>query len=177
MLTPILRAAWPAVIAGALALQLAHAEIYTWVDASGSVNVGNLAPPKDVRVIKVTHTNAPETAARVDAAREAARRAETQALEERVRQLEDEVELAKRQAPPPVMYREMPAPPPQYRGPPPLQYAVAAAPPAYTGCDPAWMDCGLWWSPEIFPAGVVVLRGSGLRRFPAVRAGRHLAVR
>ncbi|MGH8712546.1 MAG: DUF4124 domain-containing protein [Casimicrobiaceae bacterium] len=178
MRTPIRRSgAWLAVVAGVFALPLAHADIYTWVDAAGSINVGNIAPPKDGRVVKVTHANAPETAARIDAAREAARRAETQALEERVRQLEREVASAKRQAPPPVAYRDVTAsPPPRYRAPPPVQYAVVATPPAYGGCDPGWMGCGSWWSPAIYPASVIVLRTPGFRRFPAVRAGRHMTV-
>ncbi|MGH2408440.1 MAG: DUF4124 domain-containing protein [Candidatus Limnocylindrales bacterium] len=174
----MLRTAWLAIIAGALGLQAADAEIYTWVDTSGSVNVGNLAPPKDVRVIKVTPALAPATAARNEAAREAARLAETQALEERVRQLEGEVEAAKRQ-PPPVVYSEMPAPPPpRYRA-PPVRYAVVSTPPAYSGCDAGWMDCGLGlgWSPAFFPTSVIVLRAPGFRRFPAVRTGRHFTVR
>src|SRR6185295_6160330 len=52
------------------------------------------SPPDGVRVISVART-APEAAgARENAAREAARRAETQALEERVRQLESAASAA-----------------------------------------------------------------------------------
>ena len=95
MLTPLLRAALPAVLAGTLGLQPAHADIYTWVDASGVVNVSNLAPPENVRLTDVIHASAPKTTSREDAARDTARDAEVQALAERVRQLEDEVELAR----------------------------------------------------------------------------------
>jgi Domain of unknown function (DUF4124) len=171
MLTPILRIALPMLVAGTLGLQPAHADIYTWADASGSVNVSNLAPPEGARVISVAHTSAAD-AARANAAREAAARAETLALEERVRQLEDEAS-ARRQAPPQVIYRDIPTPPPlQYRidpAPPPVQYTVYSSPPAYTaGCDPGWMDCGLGWFPNFYSTGVVFVRAPSFRRFPSV---------
>ena len=123
MLTPILRAVLSVLVAGTLGLQLAHADIYTWADASGSVNVSNLEPPQGARVISVTHTS-PADAARENAARDAARRAETLALEERVRQLESEAE-ARRQAPPPVVYAP-PPPAPYWTQPAPtaVQYVV-----------------------------------------------------
>ena len=180
MLTRLLRASLPAVLAGTFGLQLAHADIYTWVDASGTINVSNLAPVEGVRVINVMHASAPATATRDDAARDAARQAEVQALAERVRQLEDEAELARRQVPPQVEYRAIPAPPVmQYvvdLAPPPAQYAVNVAPPANTGCDPTWMDCGLWWVPGIYPTRVVVLRAPNFRRFHPVHGGHPFAV-
>jgi len=170
MLTPLLRTVFPVLVASTLGLQLAHADIYTWADASGSVNVSNLAPPQGARVISVTHTNAAD-AARESAARDAARRAETLALEERVRQLEADAE-ARRQAPPQVVYPPIPAPPSmQYRydpAPPPVQYTVYSSPPAYTmGCDPGWMDCGLGWFPNFYSTGVVFVRAPSFRRFPS----------
>ena len=181
MLTRLLRASLPAIFAGTFGLQPAHADIYTWVDASGTINVSNLAPPEGVRVTNILRASAPASAARDDAARNAARQ-EVQALAERVRQLEDEVELARRQVPQ-VEYRAIPAPPVmQYvvdLAPPPVQYAVNVvdvAPPAYTGCDPAWMGCGLWWGPGIYPASVVVVRAPNFRRFPPVHGGHHFAV-
>jgi hypothetical protein len=170
MLTPIFRTALPLLVAGSLGLPLAHADIYTWADASGSVNVSNLAPPQGARVISVTHTSAAD-AARDNAARDAARRAETVALEERVRQLEADAELAKRPPAPQVVYPVIPPPPP-YRydpAPPPVQYTVYSSPPAYTmGCDPGWMDCGLGWYPNFYPTGVVFVRAPTFRRFPSV---------
>jgi Domain of unknown function (DUF4124) len=88
MLTRLLRATLPAVLAGTFGLQPAHADLYTWVDASGGVNVSNLAPPEGVRITNVT----PASPTATRDAREAARDAEVQTLTKRVRQLEDEVE-------------------------------------------------------------------------------------
>ena len=180
MPTPILRTALPLLVAGTLGLQCAQADIYTWADASGSVNVSNLAPPEGARVISVTRTGAAD-AARENAARDAARRAETQALEERVRQLEEEAS-ARRQAPPQVVYRDIPAPPPvQYRidpAPPPVQYTVFSSPPAYAaGCDPGWMGCGVGWFPNFYSTGVVFVRVPTFRRFPSGPVGRHFVAR
>ena len=176
--TSLLRMSLPAILAGTLGLQLAHADIYTWVDASGSINVSNVAPPEGVRVASITHASPPATAARAAAAREAARQAEVQALAERVRQLEDDVELARHHAPPQVEYRAVPAPPViQYAAvPSPAQYAVNPAPPAYTGCDPAWIECGLWAIPGFYPTSVVVLVPNFRRVHPG-RGGHPFAVR
>src|SRR5437763_13179796 len=117
-------------VAGPLAVVPARAEVYTWVDASGTVNVSNLAPPSGVHVTNVVHEIAQATAARVDAAREAARAAEVQTLSDRVRQLEDEAEFARRQAPPPLAYQPLQPPPVTYivtPPAPPMQYAAAPA--------------------------------------------------
>jgi hypothetical protein len=179
MRTLILRTALYSVLAGMLGLQAAHADIYTWTDASGAVNVSNLDPPKDARVISVTHT-APASAAREEAARDAARRAETQALEQRVRQLEDEVELARRAPAPQVVYPPIPAPGRYWTEPAPVQpvqYAVVTGPPAYNqGCDPSWLSCGLGWWPGFYPS-VVFVRAPSFRRFPAFSSGHHVAGR
>ena len=67
-----------ALAAAALAHVPARASIYTWIDAKGLVNVSNLPPPDDVRVIR--HTPEPPR----DPAREAARQAELQALQGQV---------------------------------------------------------------------------------------------
>ena len=45
-----------ALLVGALGSQLARADIYTWVDTSGTVNVSNIAPPEGTRVTIVTET-------------------------------------------------------------------------------------------------------------------------
>ncbi len=117
----LLQSTLAALLFGAFGSQLAHADIYTWVDSSGTLNVSNIAPPDGTRVTSVIHASAPETAARDAAAHEAARQAEVQALNERMRQLEGEVQIASRQVPPPD-YRPLPAPPV-------VQYFVNAAPP------------------------------------------------
>ncbi len=180
MVTGVFRAALPAILAGALELPLAHADIYTWIDASGMINVSNIAPPEGARVTNILHARPPEVVARENAAREAMRQAETQVLSERVRQLEDEVALARRQAPPRTDYRSVPPPPIQYVVEPgalPMQYAVDVAPPVYAGCDSAWLGCGLWWAPGIYPASVFVVSAPSFRRFPPVRSGHNVAIR
>src|ERR1700681_4785041 len=88
--TRLLRAALPVVLAATFGLQPAHADLYTWVDASGGVNVSNLAPPAGVRVTNVIPASPPKTTT-YDDAREAVRDAEVQALTKRIRQLEDQV--------------------------------------------------------------------------------------
>ena len=181
MVTGVFRAALPAILAGTFGLPLAHADIYTWVDASGAINVSNIAPPDGVRVTNILHARPPEVVARENAAREAMRQAETQALAERVRQLEDEVALARRQAPPRADYRPSPAPPViQYiveQAAPPMQYAADVPSPAYTGCSPAWIGCGLWWVPGFYPASVFVVSAPNFRRFPPARSGHNFAIR
>ena len=126
-------------VGGAACAGLARADIYTWVDASGIVNYSDNPPPKGVQAIGVARDIALRNAAPADpaAAREAAQQAEMQAMAERIRMLEREVDQAGRQAPP-------------------LQYA-AAPPPSGYGCDPAWSDCGYGWGASIFPPAVVVV--------------------
>jgi hypothetical protein len=179
MFTHLLRAAFAVTLAGTFGLQLAHADIYTWVDPSGVVNVSNLTPPEGARVTKVIHETAPKIAMRDDAVREAARQAEVQALATRVQQLQDEVDQARRQPPVQVEYRTIPAPPAMPYGvdlaPPPLQYADNAA--AGYGCDGTWAGCGVWWGPGIYPANVVVLRAPNSRHFNPVHVGHHFAAR
>jgi endonuclease/exonuclease/phosphatase (EEP) superfamily protein YafD len=101
MLTRLLSAVLPAVVAGTLGLQPAHADIYTWIDATGGVSASNLDPPDGVRVINVIHGSAPNSQVRDEVVRDAARDAELQTLTERVRQIEDEIEAARRQVPAP----------------------------------------------------------------------------
>ena len=55
MLIGLVRLSLPAALAGALCVQPAQADIYTWVDASGTINVSNLAPPDGVSVTRVVH--------------------------------------------------------------------------------------------------------------------------
>jgi Domain of unknown function (DUF4124) len=180
MLIRFVRASLPAMLAGTVGLPLAHADIYTWVDPSGAVNVSNLAPPESVHVTSVIHASAPANAARDAAVRDAAHQAEVQALADRVRQLEDEVQFAGRQGPPQVEYRAVPPPPViQYiinQAPPPAQYPIDAAPSAYTGCDSGWIDCGLYQGPFIYPASVILLRAPNFRRPQPFRDGHQFAV-
>lgn len=161
MLTLVGRIALPALAAGLLALP-AHAEIYTWIDASGVTNVTNLPPPEGAKVTKVQPALPPDIVAREDAARETARKAEAEALAKRVRELEDVLSRS-----PPPDYRPPAAPPAvQYivePQPAPMQLTVETAPPAYDssygygGCNPSWAGCALSWWPGLYPASVIVV--------------------
>jgi hypothetical protein len=169
MLKPLVRGALPAMLAGACALPLAHADIYTWTDESGRVNISNLTPPDGVRVTSVMHESKAAIAAR-DAARETAqealREAEVRALAERVRQLQSEVEIARRTVPPQVEYRPVPMPvymPYPVEVAPQPQYVVATSM-ANGGCGFGWPDCAFGWYPGIYPVNLVVPRPSHFRR-------------
>jgi hypothetical protein len=183
MLKPLFRgvlAVVAVVTATTLGSRIAQADIYTWADGSGSINVSNLSPPQGVRVISVAHASSESVAARENAAREAARRAETLALEERVRQLESEA-AARRQAPTPVVYPVVAAPPRRSYwtepAPEPVQYSVSMAPSVYTrSCDPGWMDCGVGLFPGFYPTTVVFLRAPTFRRFLATPIRHGFAV-
>ena len=160
MLRRFFIAALPAVLACTLGLGRAHADIYTWVDASGFVTLSNLPPPEGVRVTNVTHETPQKLATRDDAAREAVRQAELQALSDRVRQLENEVEVARRTVPPPsIAYIPVAAPAP-------VQYQSELAPAPSGWCDPTWASCWGLWGSGFYPASVVVVRGHNFHHFP-----------
>jgi len=165
----VLGVAYAVLLALGLGAPSARGDIYTWIDASGVTNVSNLAPPDGANVTKVQRALPPEILAREDAARDAARQAEAQALAARVRQLEDEARAA-----PPPDFRPLIPPPPviQYivqAPPPPMQQTVEITQPAYGngyggygyGCDPSWFGC--WW-PGYYPASVFVVNTPGKGR-------------
>jgi len=183
MLTPLLRTTAITALTIACASSLAHADIYTWTDDKGRVNISNLEPPDGARVTSVVRENKALTAAN-EAAREAAREkakealrdAEVQALAERVRQLQVEVDVAKRPPPGPIAAVSAPAYMP-YTGefaPPPVQYNIINASPvmggggASNGCYSGWPDCQLGWYsgyyPGFYPVSVVVPRDRHFRR-------------
>ena len=173
----LLRAALLAATAGTGASGLANADVFTWVDKSGRVNVSNLEPPAGAHVTSVVHVDAPKvTPAAAAAARETRHQAEVAALAEQVRQLQDEVEAAQRppRPPPPPRYRVVTAPAVPYAAgdwaPDASPYAYAA-PPATPGCGPAWADCPPFWGPG-FATSVIVLRAPHFHRFSHSR-GRH----
>jgi hypothetical protein len=157
-------------LAGACALPLAHADIYTWTDESGRVNVSNLAPPEGVKVTRVVQESLPRVAPPPRAEPEALREAEMRVLAERVRQLQDEVEAAKRQPIREADYRMMPPPviqyiqAPQYVQAPPAQYTMAP-PPAVAGCGFGFdsLDC-VGWGMGFYPANYIVLSSAPFRR-------------
>lgn len=74
------------VLAGA-STQAAHADVYTWVDAAGNLNVSNLAPPAGTRVKSVARED-PAAKLRAEAIRDAAKDTELRALTQRVAELE-----------------------------------------------------------------------------------------
>jgi len=169
VLRRLLRVGVALVLACTLGVTLAHAAIYTWVDGSGTVNISNLAPPEGARVISVVQESPPRIAPPADAASEAARQLEIQALSERVRQLEYEAEFARRPAPPAPVYQGFPAV--QYS-----QYPADYGPAASSGCDPSWAGCTNWWSPYGYPA-IVVLQSPNFRRSRPIHGGPNAPVR
>ena len=137
---------------GALAPAVASAEIYGWVDPSGDVTYSNLPPPKNARVfdvIKETPPPSPEA----QAAAEAAHRSQMDALNDKVHQLEREMQMQRQLAAAP------PYPPPgpyssgsSGYGP---SYTGAYAPPDYgVGCDSDYYDCNLWDGPAYYSVGI-----------------------
>ena len=164
----LLRTAMPAILAGALGAPLAHADVYTWTDRSGRLNVSNIAPPEGVHVSRVVREDPPKVRPAAPP-RDTVRDAEMQALTERVGELQAEVDRAQRQPPvPAVAYRAVaPAPPVQVvvNVVPPAPAANYAAVPGYPpGCDPTVFGCPAFG----YPVGVVVLKAPRFHRFDHV---------
>jgi Domain of unknown function (DUF4124) len=166
------------IVAGMLYPPSVRADVYTWVDATGATHVSNLPPPEGVRTANVTRA-APKDPAREAAFREAAREAEMRALNERVEQLQAEVERSRREAQqlvstPPIQYAPAPAAP--------YVIVVSAPPPAYpqpaypqpaSGCDYSWGNCGFGFWPGYYPTSVVVVRDRHFRHHRPIHGGRH----
>jgi hypothetical protein len=178
MVPRLLPAVFSLVLACTSGLQVARADIYTWIDKTGSINVSNMAPPDGIHVTNVLHESPPRVAPPRDTVAVTTRDAEMQALDERIRELEYEVELARHPAPPPAQYY---APPPsvQYYAPaaPVMQYVVNVAAPATGGCDQAWYGCGSsWWTSGFYPPSVVVVGAPAFHQpFPS-HGGGNLAM-
>jgi hypothetical protein len=171
MLSRFLRVVVPIALACTLGPKFAHASIYTWVDAKGTVNISNLAPPEGARVISVVQESPPRIAPPADAGRDAAHELEVQALSDRVRQLEYEAEFARRVAPPPAPVYQQSFPPVQYS-----QFPPDYAPTTGSGCDPSWAGCAGWWSPYGYPA-IFVVQQPNFRRGRPIHGGPNLPVR
>jgi hypothetical protein len=168
------------VLASAFGVQPAHADIYTWTDAKGSLNVSNLPPPEGGRVSHLVHEASRPVAPPSDSAREAARQAEVRALAQRVQQLEAEAATAKSAMPPDFAYPPPVAAPVYAPAPPPsVQYNVTLLPqtpqydagsaPGVPACDPTWAGCAPWWGVPFYSGPVVVLRAPNFHRFPPFR--------
>jgi len=134
-------------LGGASLVQPARADVFTWLDSAGRMNVSNVEPPEGARVKSVVRTKSRPK----DAVSESARQAEVAALERRVRELEDEADAARQQStppPPPVVYQIFQAaPPPIASAQAIVSYDGASYPSGNYGCDPSWAGCALWWSP------------------------------
>ena len=138
------------------ALPYAYADVYAWVDSSGTMTLSDLPPPPGVHVVNVVNENTPGVPPRAGPApiREPSREADVRALSERIRQLEHQIELASYQPPPLAQY----------------------TPPAPSGwCNGAWADCGPWWSAPAYPLGfgLVVAPTRGFRQFHRFHGTAH----
>ena len=123
------------VLSGAC-VQRAEADVYTWVDAAGNVNVSNLAPPAGTKVRSIARED-PAARARAEAARAAAKDTELRALTERVAELERANEPPARPPGPPYMG------PPPYAVPPPPRFSVTMMPSAAEEFTPPLLpSCG-----------------------------------
>ena len=167
-----------AVLAGTLGIACAHADIYTWVDRNGVTNVSNLPPPEGVRLTNVSHAP-PRDAAREAAAREASQQAELRILNERLAQLQDQIEQARREPPvaypPPPMLVVAPQAPASY-----IVNVLSAPAPSYpqgpAACDYSFGDCGFGvWPGYYYAPGVFPIRaGKNNRRFGPSQGNGHL---
>jgi hypothetical protein len=167
-----------AALAAALAAP-AFADIYTWTDASGRVNISNVEPPQDVHPRRIAQTPAQKKES--DAARAAAQASEVESLKARVAELESEVERTQQQesAAPPAYALATPAAPRVVvvtpPAPPPITYA---APPDVARCDPLVFGCPAFG----YPVNVVVIkqprfhRRDGFHRHDGFRRDRFDAV-
>ena len=160
-----------AALGAALTAASAAADVYTWVDAAGNVNVSNLAPPAGARVTAVAKETA-GASARAEAARKAAHDAEVRALADRVAELESAAQAARMApayGPPPPM-----AAPLAYASPPAPQFVVTTMPAAEDvapspGYACAWVGCALPYASGFYAPVVVVAPGFNRRD----RFGRH----
>ena len=172
MVIGLLRATLVAAHAIALGAGLAHAEIYTWVDAKGVVNVGNEPPPDGVRITGITPAVPQKIAAYYEAAREVARQAELQAMADRVRQLENEVEAARWTAPPPQVIN------PVVNQWTPVTYNIEISPPASPsyGCDSDWAGWGGCIGSGYYSPGYIVNRPVRPRHPQPIRVDRPFSL-
>ena len=144
---------------------VARADIYTWTDAAGRVNVSNITPPEAARVTRVTRDISPKPDA--VASRDNAQQQDVRALADRVRQLEQELDIPKSAPTAPVPVPIPPAPAVvtiwNYVAPPvsPVADAPFYAQPSYGGCD---FNCAPAWVSSVYPAGGATIGTPALRR-------------
>jgi len=161
-------------LATAFGWTVAHADIYTWVDASGNVNLSNRTPPEGARVTNVYRED-PAVHTAAEASRATAARDALKALNDRVAQLERDLEAANDHPPPvPVVYA--PASPPPAAYPPVIvqTIVVPSPPPAYANCSPSWVGCVSSDSFGFYPGGIFVLSAPASNRFDGSHRGAHM---
>jgi hypothetical protein len=142
-----------AVVLALLASAAAQAEILGWVDAAGNVTYSNLPPPKDARVID--QIKEVPVDAQAQAAAATLHQSQMQALNDRVRDLERQLNQSQHAAPS-VVY----APPP---------------PAAGAGCDSQYYDCASWDGPIYTTVGLPYLRPGRHHPEGRPRGPRHFA--
>ncbi len=170
-------------LAAAIALSAAagapaRADIYTWLDEKGTLNVSNLEPPPGVTVTHVDRSLPQKSPPSAPARDEA-----IAALSDRVAALQDEI--ARRDATARVVYMAPPEEPPAAASaaydmaaaypPAPIQQWISiygtAPPPASYGCDPSWWGCSSGWVSFGYP-GVIVVPAAPHRGIPRPPHGR-----
>ena len=160
-----------AAVAGSFGAPSALADIYTWTDKSGALNVSNLPPPDDVKVTKV------EKSPPKDPAGEAARQSELRALNERLAQIQDQLDRAQQAPPmayPPPPALMMPAAYAPQQGPYIVNVVMPQQPaPTYGaagGCDYTWGDCSFGAWPGYFVYPTAYWDGGGRGKNPGRRS-------
>lgn len=143
--------------------QGANADIYTYVDTKGRVTVSNVEPPDDARVTSVVRSRPSPPPS--DASGDPSGNATVAALNRRVAQLEDELDVARSQPSlppaPPVVYPVIVTAPPVVTT-QAIVYNVPPSPPvADYGCASWWAGCGWWAPPVLFIGSTPVARHSG----------------
>lgn len=168
----LVRVAAACILVSAAALAPARADIYTWTDESGRLNVSNLKPSDNVSLTRVYRED-PDTPARAEAARQAARDSELRTLASRVQELDRELDTASHRESPPIVSSTIlpPAPPPDpIAVAPPVPEYAEAAPPSST-CDATLYDCTTWWRPGPYPSGMFDVSEPDERRYPSYSRG------
>jgi len=146
----------------------AQADVYTWIDASGKLNLSNQPPPEGARVTNVYRED-PAARAHAEAARAASAREELRTLTARVAELERALEKAREDQarppePAPVAYAPAPPPPAAYAS--AMAQTIVAPPvqsysPYFPNYDCAWVGCFSPGSFGFYPSSVVVVNAPG----------------
>jgi hypothetical protein len=166
------------VLLGMLGVPVAHADVYTWVDAAGMLNVSNLQPPAGANVTSVVKSVAPKLAPDTSTPAQAAA---MQALSDRILQLQAQVADVQRPVVPTVVNNVYVTPQPapvtvQYAQ---LGYTYDGPQQSSNACDPSFYSCGGGVYGGFYPASTVFLGGAAapVRPSPPPRAGQFMGPR